>query len=77
MTDECADYEGLRPLGGATHVPGDQVASSSGEPRLQRSGGGDAGYSDDPTADETECASCGAPIPAGQSKCRFCLTNHL
>ena len=77
MTDQYADYEELRPIGEATHVPDDQLASSSGEPRRQRSGGVDADYPDGPTADETECASCGASIPAGQSKCRFCLTNHL
>ena len=33
MTDQYADYEALRPLGEATHVPDDQLASSSGEPR--------------------------------------------
>lgn len=77
MTDQYADYEALRPLGEATHVPDDQLASSSGELRRQRSGGVDAGYPDDPTAAATECDSCGASIPAGQSKCRFCLTNHL
>ena len=77
MTDQYADYEALRPLSEATHVPDDQLASSSGEPRRQRSGGVDADYPDGPSADESECASCGASIPAGQSKCRFCLTNHL
>jgi len=77
MTDQYADYKALRPLGEATHVPDDQLASSSGEPRRQRSGGVDADYPDGPTADESECASCGASIPADQSKCRFCLTNHL
>ncbi|WP_363463556.1 hypothetical protein [Halogeometricum borinquense] len=77
MTNQYADYEALRPLGEATHVPDDQLASSSGKPRRQRSGGVDTDYPDAPTADETECASCGASIPAGQSKCRFCLTNHL
>ncbi|MBP1955683.1 hypothetical protein J2752_002612 [Halarchaeum rubridurum] len=77
MTDQYADYEALRPLGEATHVPDAQLASSSGEPRRQRSGGVDAGYPDDPTADESQCASCGASILAGQSKCRFCLTKHL
>lgn len=76
MTDQYADYEALRPLGEATHVPDDQL-TSSGEPRRQRSGGVGAGYPDDPTAAATECESCGASIPAGQSKCRFCLTNHL
>ena len=77
MTDQYADYKALRPLGEATHVPDDQLASSSGEPRRQRSGGVDADYPDGPTAAATECESCGASIPASQSKCRFCLTNHL
>ncbi|WP_115864279.1 biosurfactant protein 1 [Halorussus litoreus] len=77
MTNQYADYEALRPLGEATHVPDDQLASSSGQPRRQRSGGVDTDYPDGPTADESECASCGASIPTDQSKCRFCLTNHL
>ncbi|MFQ3319669.1 MAG: ribosomal protein S14 [Natronomonas sp.] len=76
MTDQYADYEELRPIGEATHVPDDQLASGT-EPRRQRSGGVDAGYPNDPTPSEGECESCGASIPAGQSKCRFCLTNHL
>ncbi|MGB9963021.1 hypothetical protein ACOZ32_12590 (plasmid) [Halobacterium sp. MBLA0001] len=76
MTDQYADYEALRPLGEATHVPDDQLTDGS-EPRRQRTGDVDAGYPDDPTEGETECASCRASIPAGQSKCRFCLTNHL
>ncbi|WP_255198930.1 hypothetical protein [Halorarius litoreus] len=76
MTDQYADYEALRPLGEATHVPDNQL-TSGGKPRRQRSGSVDAGYPDDPTEGETECDSCGASIPAGQSKCRFCLTNHL
>ena len=76
MTDQYADYEALRPLGEATHVPDNQL-TSGGKPRRQRSGSVDAGYPDDPTAAATECESCGASIPAGQSKCRFCLTNHL
>jgi len=76
MTDQYADYEALRPLGEATHVPDDQL-TSSGEPRRQRTEDVDAGYPDDPTAASTQCESCGASIPADQSKCRFCLTNHL
>lgn len=28
-------------------------------------------------ASESECRSCGASIPAGQTKCRFCLAKHL
>jgi hypothetical protein len=76
MTDQYTDYEALRPLGEATHVPDDQLASG-GEPRRQRSGDIDADYPDDPTVAAAECESCGASIPASQSKCRFCLTNHL
>jgi len=76
MTDHYADYEALRPLGETTHIPDDQL-TSSGEPRRQRTGDVDVGYPDDPTAAATECESCGASIPADESKCRFCLTNHL
>lgn len=76
MTDQYADYEALRPLGEATYVPDDQL-TSGGKPRRQRSGSGDAGYPDDPTAAATQCESRGASIPSGQSKCRFFLTNHL
>ncbi|MFC6890314.1 hypothetical protein [Halorubrum trueperi] len=76
MTDQYTDYEALRPLGEATHVPDDQLASGS-DPRRQRSSDVDASYPDDPIAAVPECESCGASIPTGQSKCRFCLTNHL
>ena len=76
MPDQYADYEALRPLGEATHVSDDQL-TSSGEPRRQRTEDVDAGYPDDPTAASTQCESCGASIPADQSKCRFCLTNNL
>jgi hypothetical protein len=76
MTDQYADYEELRPLGEATHVSDDQI-DSSGKPRRLRSDGVDAGYPDDPIAAVPECESCRASIPAGQTKCRFCLTNHL
>lgn len=76
MTGRYSDYEALRPIGEATHVPDDQL-TSGGEPRRQRSGSVDAGYPDDPTAAAPECESCGASIPASKSKCRFCLTNHL
>jgi len=76
MTGRYSDYEALRPIGEATHVPDDQL-TGGGEPRRQRTGSADAGYPDDPTAAATECESCSASIPTGQSKCRFCLTNHL
>jgi len=76
MSDQYADYEALRPIGESTHVPDDQL-TSGGEPRRQRSGGVDAGYPDELTPSNAECESCGASIPAGQTKCRFCLTNYL
>ena len=76
MTGHYSDYKALRPIGEATHVPDDQL-TSHGEPRRQRSGSIDAGYPDDPTAAATECESCGASTRAGQTKCQFCLTNHL
>ena len=69
MTDQYADYETLRPLGEATHVPDDHLVSG-GEPRRQRSDGVNAGYPDDSIAAAPECESCGASISAGQSKCR-------
>nr|WP_246308260.1 hypothetical protein [Halosimplex rubrum] len=34
-------------------------------------------YPDAPTDADGECRSCGASVPDGQTKCRFCLTNHL
>ena len=78
MTGRNSDYEELRPLGEATHLPGEKLSSSSdGEPRRQRADKAHAGYPDDTTATTAECGSCGASIPAGQTKCRFCLTNHL
>ena len=78
MTGRYSDYKELRPLSEATHIPDDTLSSSGdGEPRRQRAGGVDAGYPDDTTATEAECTSCGISIPAGQTKCRFCLTNHL
>lgn len=78
MTGHYSDYQDLRPLGEATHIPDDTLSSSgSGEPRRQRAGIVDVGYPDDTMATTAECASCGTSIPAGQTKCRFCLTNHL
>ena len=78
MTGHHSDYEELRPLGEATHISDDTLFSSTdGEPRRQRTGGVDAGYPDATTATSAECTSCGTSIPAGQTKCRFCLTNHL
>ncbi|ELY73517.1 biosurfactant protein 1 [Natrinema pallidum] len=78
MTGRYSDCEELRPLGEATHIPDDNLSTSSdGEPRRQRTGKAHTGYPDPTTATATGCTSCGTSIPAGQTKCRFCLTNHL
>lgn len=78
MTGCYSDYEDLRPLGEATHLPDDELTSSgNGESRRQRASRANAGYPDATTATSAECTSCGTSIPAGQTKCRFCLTNHL
>ncbi|PGF14562.1 hypothetical protein CP556_20900 [Natrinema sp. CBA1119] len=78
MTRQNADHEELRPLGEATHIPDDKLSGSTDrEPRRQRTGEAHTGYPDDTTATTAECTSCGTSIPAGQTKCRFCLTNHL
>ncbi|WP_167599502.1 biosurfactant protein 1 [Halorussus marinus] len=78
MTGRYSDYEELRPLGEATQIPDEKLSSSTdGEPRRQRTGTVDAGYPDGTTAPTAECASCGASIRAEQTKCRFCLSNHL
>lgn len=79
MTDHYTDYEALRPLGEATHVPDERLSSRcDGGSRCQRTGDiGSGGYPDTTAATATECDSCGTSIPTGQSKCRFCLTNNL
>ena len=78
MTGRYSDYKELRPLGEATHIPDEKLTSSGeGESRRHRTGPVDAGYPDATTPMAAECTSCGASIPAGQTKCRFCLTNHL
>ncbi|SFT09134.1 biosurfactant protein 1 [Halostagnicola kamekurae] len=78
MTDHYTDYEALRPLGEATYVPDERLSSRRDEgTRCQRVDGVDTdGYPDTTAATTSEC-SCGTSIPPGQSKCRFCLTNHL
>lgn len=78
MTGRYSDYEELRPLGEAMHLPDEKLSgSANGEPRRQRTGEVDTGYPDATTAAAAECDSCGTAIPTGQMKCRFCLTNHL
>ncbi|SDD87694.1 hypothetical protein [Natrinema hispanicum] len=78
MTDRDSDFEELRPTGEASHVPDETLSEDDdGKPDRQRIATATAGYPDTPTETDTECRSCDAPIPADQTKCLFCLTNHL
>ncbi|UTF55805.1 hypothetical protein [Natronosalvus rutilus] len=78
MTDRYADFEELRPLGEATQIPDDELARDRRcEPFRDRTEETLVEYPNDPVPPASECTSCGASIPASQTKCRFCLTNHL
>ena len=77
MTGRDYDFEELRPLGEASRTPDQHLDDRSTAARRQRSGPGETGYSGPFTTDKVECRVCGAPIPASQTKCRFCLSNHL
>jgi len=78
MTGRDYDFEELRPLGEASRRPDHHLdGHSTAAPRRQRRASVETGYPEHPTEDKAECRSCGAPIPASQTKCRFCLTNHL
>jgi len=78
MTDRDFDFEELRPTGEASHIPDETLSEDDdGEPDRQRVATATTGYPDTPTETDTECRSCGAPIPTDQTKCLFCLTNHL
>jgi ribosomal protein L40E len=78
MTGRYSDYEEFRPLGEATHIPDDNLSNGgSGKSRRQRIDNVDIDYPDAMIATMAECTSCGTSIPTSQTKCRFCLTNHL
>jgi hypothetical protein len=78
MSDQYLDFEELRPTGEVSHIPDEKVTKGcDGDPQRQRVATTTGGYPDAPTATDGECRSCGASIPDGQTKCRFCLTNHL
>ncbi|GAB7011435.1 hypothetical protein JCM31271_33780 [Halorubrum trueperi] len=78
MNDYYTDFEELRPIGEASHIP-DEKLSECGDSAThrQRVATTEKGYPSDATESNTECRSCGASVPDGQTKCRFCLTNHL
>ncbi|WP_137287740.1 biosurfactant protein 1 [Halorussus salinisoli] len=78
MTQRDSNHEELRPLGEATHIPDDKLSNSSDkESSQQRLDTVAARYPNETTATGSECSSCGASVPASQTKCRFCLVNHL
>jgi len=77
MYNRYSDFEELRPTGEASHIPDTRLGDECGYPRRQRVATSSGGYPDAPTVTDGECRSCGASVPDGQTKCRFCLTNHL
>jgi len=78
MNGRYSDFEELRPTGEASHIPDTRLGDEcEGTPRRQRVATTSGGYPDAPTETDGECQSCGASVPAGQTKCRFCLSNHL
>ena len=78
MNNHYTNFEELRPTGEASHIPDTRLDDGcEGDPRRQRVGTNSGGYPDAPTTTDGECQSCGALVPDGQTKCRFCLTNHL
>ena len=78
MHNRYSDFEELRPTGEASHIPDTGLDDGcEGAPRRQRVATSTDGYPAAPTVTDGECRSCGASVPDGQTKCRFCLTNHL
>ena len=78
MHNRYSDFEELRPTGEASHIPDTGLDDGcEGNPRRQRVATSTDGYPAAPTVTDGECRSCGASVPDGQTKCRFCLTNHL
>ncbi len=78
MNGRQSDFEELRPLGEANHVPDNKLSgrgnTGQGEglrkERLES-------YSNRTRSTRSDCSSCSASIPANCTKCRFCLSNHL
>ena len=63
----------LQPLGEATHVPDHGLDTKRGD--RHRGSTRPSNPVDDGST--PKCRSCGASIPAGRTKCRFCLSNHV
>jgi len=78
MNGRQSDFEELRPLGEATHVPDDKLSGRCAAGRIgQRRRETLESYPNRARSTQKECSSCGASIPTTQTKCRFCLSNHL
>jgi hypothetical protein len=78
MHNRYSDFEELRPTGEASHIPDQRLDDGrEGDTRRQCVATTTGGYPDEPSTTDGECRSCGASVPDGQTKCRFCLTNHL
>ncbi|WP_049969032.1 biosurfactant protein 1 [Haloferax prahovense] len=78
MHNRYSDFAELRPTGEESHIPDTRLDDNcEGAPRRQRVATSAGGYPDAPTVTDGECRSCGASVPDGQTKCRFCLTNYL
>jgi hypothetical protein len=78
MKDHQSDFEELQPLGEATSTPDAKLSERTDEEPVDDSTAETLyDYPDDIASVESECASCGAPIPATQTKCEFCLMYHL
>jgi len=78
MNNHYSDFEKLRPTGEASHIPDVKLTNGGdGDPRRQHVATTTGGYPNEPATTDGECRSCSASIPAGQTKCRFGLTNHL
>jgi hypothetical protein len=78
MNNYYTDFEELRPIGEASHIPDEKLSEcSDSAAHQQRIATTEKVYPSDATESNTECRSCGASVPDGQTKCRFCLTNHL
>ncbi len=77
MKDHQSDFEELRPLGEATSTLDAELSERVDNEVDDSTTKYSPGYPDEVAPTKSECASCGTSIPATQTKCEFCLTNHL
>jgi len=78
MGNHKSGFKELRPIGEASHIPDAKLTKGCDtDPERQRVATTTGGYPDEPSDPDVECQSCGASIPADQSKCQFCLEHKL